>query len=79
MCMMPLAMSPKQIEKENYCSYCFFAGEFVYKGSDVKEFKKITYDALRAKGTKRVTAWFYTWMIGFAPHWKKKKELTTKV
>ncbi len=71
MCMMPLAMSAAPIEKDGYCSYCFTNGEFVYKGTDVKEFKKITYQALRTKGTKRITAWFFTWMIGFAPHWKR--------
>lgn len=71
MCTMPLAMSQKPVEKENYCSYCFTSGEFVYKGSDIKEFKKITYSALRANGAKRMTAWFYTWMISFAPHWKQ--------
>lgn len=73
MCAMPLAMSTQRIEKEHYCSFCFSEGEFVYIGNDVKEFKKITYRALRAKGTKRTTAWLFIFMIGFAPHWKREK------
>jgi len=76
--MRPLAMSPVRLEREHYCSFCFNSGEFVYKGNSVKEFKKITYKALRAKGTKRITAWFYTWMIGFAPHWKRSQQKTIK-
>lgn len=74
MCMMPLAMSPTLPEKENYCSYCYRDGDFVYKGGDVKEFKQITYRALRARGTNFFTAKFFTWMIGHAPHWKKSKQ-----
>lgn len=78
MCMMPVAMGDAPPEKENYCSYCFRDGEFVYKGTDVKEFQKITYRALRKKGTRFLTAKFFTWMIGRAPHWKKVEQLTIR-
>lgn len=72
MCMMPLNMSPTPPEKANYCGHCFRGGEYVYKGNDVKEFKKITYRALREKGTGFLAAKFFIWMIGHAPHWKQK-------
>jgi hypothetical protein len=71
MCLMPLKMSPTPPEKENYCSYCFKDGEFTYKGNDVKEFQQITYRAMREKGIGFIQAKFFTWMIGFAPHWKQ--------
>ena len=73
MCMMPIALSPTRPEKDNYCSYCFTDGDFVYKGSDAKEFQKMTYKALREKGTGFITAKFFTWMIPRAPHWKQQE------
>ncbi len=72
MCMMPLQMSETPPEKENYCSFCFKGGEFVYKGNDLKEFQRITYQAMREKGTGFITAKFFTWMIGHAPYWKQR-------
>lgn len=72
--MMPLKMSPTPPEKENYCSYCFKDGEFVYKGNDPKEFQKITYQALREKGTGFFTAKMFTWMIPKAPHWNQQAQ-----
>jgi hypothetical protein len=66
-----MALTPP--EREHYCSYCFRDGEFVYKGNDVKEFQRITYQALRAKGTSFLTARFFTWMIKRAPHWQQQR------
>ena len=79
MCMMPLSMSQTPPEKEHYCSFCFKDGEFVYKGNDVKEFQRITYEALREKKTGFLTAKLFTWMIGHAPHWKKQSKSYRRV
>jgi hypothetical protein len=40
----------------------------------VNEFKAQTYAAMREKGISWPMAKFYTWMIGFAPHWKRVKQ-----
>jgi hypothetical protein len=40
--------------------------------NDVNEFKKRAYESMRSKGINPILAKFYTWMIGFAPRWKKK-------
>lgn len=72
MCMMPFSQDKGVRDTENYCSYCHHNGEFLYKGNDVKEFKKITYQKMIAEGMNKWQAKFFTWMIGFAPHWKKK-------
>ncbi len=70
-CMMPLAKDPKMSGSDKYCSYCFRDGKLVYQGNDVNEFKKHSYEAMTAKGMNPLKAKFFTWMIGFAPRWKK--------
>ncbi|MFA6353587.1 MAG: zinc ribbon domain-containing protein [Candidatus Paceibacterota bacterium] len=70
-CMMPLSKDPGQSGSDQYCSYCFKDGKFTYEGNDVNEFKKGSYEEMRKKGTNPILAKFYTWMIGFAPRWKK--------
>lgn len=69
--MMPLKMDPGKSGSDQYCSYCFKDGKFVYEGTDVKEFKKRSYEAMTAKGMNPIKAKIFTWMIGFAPRWKK--------
>jgi len=69
--MMPLSKDPGQSESDQYCSYCFKDGKFTYGGNDVNEFKKGSYEEMRKKGMNPILAKFYTWMIGFAPRWKK--------
>lgn len=70
-CLMPFAKDPGQRENERYCSYCFRDGKLCYEGTDVNEFKRIAYQNMIAHGTNKVLATFFTWMIGFAPRWKK--------
>ena len=70
-CMMPLAKDPGQSGSDKYCSYCFKNGKLCYEGDDVKEFQKVCYEAMVGKGMNKYLAKFYTWMIKFAPRWKK--------
>ncbi len=70
-CLMPLSKDPGVRESAKYCSYCFKNGKLCYEGNDVEEFKKICYEEMRKKGMNMLLAKFYTWMIGFAPRWKK--------
>ena len=68
---MPFSKDPGQRESDKYCSYCFKNGKFTYEGNDVNEFKKESYKAMRANGMNPIMAKLFTWMIGFAPRWKK--------
>lgn len=70
-CFMPFCKDPGKRESEQYCSYCFNNGKLTYEGDDVNEFKKHSYEAMVEKGMNRVKARLFTWMIGFAPRWKK--------
>jgi hypothetical protein len=68
---MPLSKDPGVRESDKYCSYCFKNGKFTYEGSDVEEFKKHSYNGMRENGMNPIMAKIFTWMIGFAPRWKK--------
>lgn len=70
-CLMPFDKDPGVRESEDYCSYCFRDGKLCYEGNDLNEFKRVAYKNMRAHGTNPLAAKFYTWMIGFAPRWKK--------
>jgi hypothetical protein len=70
-CMMPLSKDPGVSGSEKYCSYCFKDGKLCYEGNDVNEFKKVAYEKMREQGMGALKAKFFTWMIGFAPRWKK--------
>lgn len=69
-CMMPFSKDPGIRENEKYCSYCFKDGKLVGR-DNLKEFQKTSYDAMIAHGMNPFLAKFYTWMIRFAPRWKK--------
>ena len=70
-CLMPLAKDPGVSGSDKYCSYCFQNGKLVYEGNDVNEFKKLCYQGMVDKGMGKMKAKFFTWMVGFAPRWKK--------
>lgn len=70
-CLMPLSKDTGKRESEKYCSYCFQNGAFTCPGNDVKEFQRKSYEAMRAHGVNPLLARFYTFMIRFAPRWKK--------
>lgn len=72
-CLMPLAKDSGESGSDIYCSYCFKEGKLVYEGDDVNEFKKRAYTGMKEHGMCSLKAKFFTWMIGFAPRWKKSK------
>ena len=73
-CWMPFYKDPMGEKRESplYCSYCFSNGTLNYEGADLKEFQDIVYKAMRARGVSWPMAKMYTWMIRFAPRWRKK-------
>jgi len=73
MCLMPFNQDPGVRDTDNYCSYCHHDGELSYKGNDVREFKAMTYQQMRKRGINWPMAKFFTFMIGFAPYWKRVK------
>jgi hypothetical protein len=58
-------------KSSKYCKYCYVDGELQYKGNDLKEFKTVAYKHMRDRGVNYFMANLYTYMINFAPRWKK--------
>lgn len=70
-CLMPFAKDPGTRESDRYCSYCFKDGKLCYEGTDLKEFQRVAYQNMRQHGTNVLLAKLYTFLIRFAPRWKK--------
>lgn len=70
-CLMPFNKDKGVREHEDYCSLCFNNGKLCYEGNDVKEFQKVCYESMRKAGKGKLIAKLYTYMIKFAPRWKK--------
>lgn len=70
-CMMPFSKDTGVRESEKYCSLCFKNGKLCYEGNDLKEFQKMCYESMISRGTPKLLAKFYTWMIRGAKRWKK--------
>ena len=70
-CLMPFSKDPGKRESDKYCSYCFNNGKLCYEGTDVKEFQKACYEGMVKHGTNKYLAKFYTYLVKFAPRWKK--------
>lgn len=70
-CLMPFSKDTGVRESDRYCSLCYKNGKLCYEGSDLKEFQKICYANMR-KTMNPLKASFFTWMIRFAPRWKKQ-------
>lgn len=72
-CLMPFKKDPKgsQREHEKYCSYCYFDGKLAFEGDDPKEFQKVVYEAIIARGENKLKAKFFAYMATKAPRWKK--------
>lgn len=70
--MMPLAKDESESGTEKYCSNCCQGGKLCYEGNDLQEFQKHAYDGMRAKGMGALKARVFTWLIRFAPRWRKK-------
>jgi len=78
-CLMPLGKNWEDAGTEadgtkshTYCKYCLVNGEMMYKGTDREEFKKIVYENMLKMRMWKPKAMFFTWMINFAPRWKKQ-------
>ena len=69
--MMPFSKDTGIRKSDIYCSLCFKNGQLCYTGSDLKEFQKICYAQMRKNGISFLKAKFFTYMIRFAPRWKK--------
>ncbi|MBP9669594.1 MAG: hypothetical protein KBE09_04885 [Candidatus Pacebacteria bacterium] len=69
---MPFAKDTGVRESERYCSLCFKNGKLCYEGNDLKEFQKVMYDSMRARGSNVLFASLATWMTRFAPRWKEQ-------
>jgi hypothetical protein len=70
-CLMPFSKDIANRENDKYCSLCFNNGKLSYQGNDLKEFQKICYNKMLENGTNKYVAKFYTYVIKFAPRWKK--------
>lgn len=70
-CLMPFDKDTGVRESERYCSLCYKDGKLCYEGNDLKEFQRECYTQIRKHGTHLLAAKFFTFMIRFAPRWKK--------
>jgi len=69
---MPFKDDPGVRESEKYCSLCFKDGKLCYEGNDLKEFQKVCYESMIGRGMNKYKAKLFTFMILFAPRWKKR-------
>jgi hypothetical protein len=69
-CLLPFANDPGQRESDKYCSYCYRNGELCFKGTK-QEFIKFVYGKMREKNIPWLKAKFYSWLINWAPRWRK--------
>jgi hypothetical protein len=70
---MPFNKDPGKRENNRYCSLCFKNGKLMYEGNDLKEFQTIVYQSMRSRGANPLWTWFATFMIRFAPRWKRAR------
>lgn len=71
-CLMPLSKDPGKRESGKYCSLCFQNGTLRYQRNDRREFQRLCYEGMRARGMNPLLAKFYAFCIRFAPRWKEK-------
>ena len=69
--MMPFSKDRGIRENDKYCSYCFKNGKLNYEGSDLKVFQKASYKSMVGKGMNPLMAKLFTFLIRFAPRWRK--------
>jgi hypothetical protein len=67
---MPFSKDPGVRESDKYCSLCYKNGKLCYEG-DLKGFQDICYKAMTRSGMNKIKAKIFTWMIRFAPRWRK--------
>lgn len=68
---MPFAQDVGVRESDKYCSLCYKNGKLCYEGNDLKAFQSVCYQEMTKKGMNPLKAKFFTYMIRFAPRWKK--------
>ena len=68
---MPFTKDPGVRESDRYCSYCFKDGKLSYEG-DLAGFKEVCLKGMLAEGKNPFLARFFTFLVGFAPRWRKK-------
>ncbi len=68
---MPFSKDTGVRENPLYCSLCFSGGKLCYEGNDLKEFQRVCYESMRKNGIGALKAKLFTFMIRFAPRWKK--------
>ncbi|MCW1930167.1 MAG: zinc ribbon domain-containing protein [Candidatus Kerfeldbacteria bacterium] len=70
-CMMPFKNDTGKRESEKYCSKCYSNGQLHGEGMSLKEFQAMCYNNMIKDGISPLKAKFFTFMIRFAPRWKK--------
>ncbi len=68
---MPFTMDTGERRNPDYCSYCQHDGKFRFTGTK-KEFMRMCQQQMVKHGLPSWKARFFSFMIHFAPHWKKK-------
>lgn len=71
-CWMPLSKDSGVRESGRYCSLCFKGGRLCYEGSDVREFQRICYAGMRARGMNPWLARLFAFLVRFAPRWRRR-------
>ena len=71
-CLMPFDKDTGVRESDKYCSLCYKDGKLCYEGNDLNVFQARCYEGMRARGMNPLTARFFTFLIRFAPRWRKK-------
>ena len=54
-----------------FCRLCYRDGKLCYPGNDLEEFQRAAYERMRERGINPVMARLYTFMIRFAPRWRR--------
>ncbi|MEI8395499.1 MAG: zinc ribbon domain-containing protein [Rhodospirillaceae bacterium] len=72
-CMMPLTKDTGQRTSEQYCSFCYQNGRLNAEGASLQEFQRRCFDGMRGRGMNFLIAWFFSFLIRFAPYWKARK------
>lgn len=77
-CLMPFQKDPKGAnrEHEKFCTYCFSNGKLNYPGNDPREFRRAMISAIVNRGEGKIKAYFFAFLAGFAPRWKKAYKLS---
>ncbi len=71
-CLMPFTKDTGIRENARYCSKCFRDGTLNGDGLTLRDFQAVCYAEMRKEGINPVLARFFTFMIRFAPRWRKK-------